>query len=209
MFPNTLVSENALIFKDLKKLSFIKDYYLAGGTALALQLGHRKSVDLDFFIEKLPPHEKILENFKGRKITVLLSDETGLNINLGDTKVSFLQYPYPLLEPAIDYEGIKLAGILDIACMKLNAVIQRGEKKDFYDLFEILRKYSLENLLTAFAKKFEKYNYQKIAILKSLIYFDDAEKSPEPILLNNTLWVDVKKELITKVSNYINRESRI
>lgn len=209
MFPNTLVSENALALSELKLLSFIKDFYLAGGTALALQLGHRKSVDLDFFIEKLPPRETILDNLVGKEVTILLSDETGLNINLRNTKVSFLQYPYPMLEPSIDYEGIRLSGILDIACMKLNAVTQRGEKKDFYDLFEILKKYSLENLLTAFAKKFEKYNYQKIAILKSLIYFDDAEKSPEPILLNKISWEEVKKELVIKVGDYTKKESHL
>ena len=207
MFPNTLVSENALVLSELKPLSFIKDFYLAGGTALALQLGHRKSVDLDFFISKLPLHEKILDNLGGKEITILLSDETGLNIKLENTKVSFLQYPYPMLEPNIDYDGIKLAGILDIACMKLNAVTQRGEKKDFYDLFEIFKRYSLEDILIAFAKKFEKYNYQKIAILKSLIYFDDAEISPEPILLSNVSWGEVKRELIAKVSDYTKKES--
>lgn len=98
---------------------------------------------------------------------------------------------------------------LRIACMKLNAVTQRGEKKDFYDLFEILKKYTLDNLLAAFEKKFEKYNYQKIAILKSLIYFDDAEKSPEPILLNKISWEEVKKELVIKVGNYTKKESNL
>lgn len=119
-------------------------------------------------------------------------------MNIGNTKVGFLQYPYPMLEPTIDYEGVRLSGILDIAW-----------KKDFYDLFEILKKYSLENLLTAFAKKFEKYNYQKIAILKSLIYFDDAEKSPEPILLNKISWEEVKKELVIKVGDYTKKESNL
>lgn len=200
LYPNTL-----LVLQELKKLNFIKSFYLAGGTSLALQLGHRKSIDLDFFIEKLPLHENILRNFKEKKPAVLLSDETGLNLNLNKTKISFLQYPYPLLEPLLDYEGIKLAGILDISCMKLNAITQRGEKKDFYDLFEILKKYSLSELLSAFNKKFRSYNYQKLALLKSLIYFDDADKSPDPILINKTSWKEVKNKLITQVTSFTSR----
>lgn len=206
MFPNTLFPETALVFQELKKQSFIADFYLGGGTALSLQLGHRKSIDLDFFINKLPDHQKILMNFRDRKVTVLLSDETGLNLSLNGTKISFLQYPYPVLDPFKEYEGIKLASILDIACMKINAVLQRGEKKDFYDLFEILKEYSLPDILNAFETKFRKFDYQKLPILKSLVFFDDAEKNPEPVLLTKANWMEVKKKIMAEVKDYTKNE---
>lgn len=207
MFSNVLLPETFVVLQNLKNFKFIKAFYLAGGTSLALQLGHRRSIDLDFFINKLPPHENILKSFRNKKPIILLSDETGLNIKVNNTKVSFLQYEYPLLEKLIDYQGLKLAGVLDIACMKINAVTQRGEKKDYYDLYEILKEYSLKDLLNAYDKKFQAYNYQKLSLLKSLIYFDDADKTPEPILLKKVSWEDVKKKIVLEVTTYTKRES--
>ncbi len=202
MFPETVRPKTLLVLRTLEKLSFVGDFYLAGGTALALQLGHRQSVDLDFFIKKLPTHQKILDNLRREKPFILPSDETGLNLEIQSVKVSFLQYPYPLLEPTLDYEGLKLAGILDIACMKLNAVMQRGEKKDFYDLFEILQKYSLEEILSSHEEKFKDFETEKLSLLKALLYFDDADGSAEPILIKKTPWKKIKEKISAEVTDF-------
>lgn len=209
MFPETLPVKTFLVLRTLEKLPLIQDFYLAGGTALALQLGHRQSIDLDFFIKKLPLHQKILDNFKKEKLLLFPSDETGLNLELQGVKVSFLQYPYPLLEQIFEYDGVKLASVLDIACMKLNAIIQRGEKKDFYDLFEILKRYSLEEILGAFDQKFKDFRIEKLSLLKALIYFDDAEGSAEPILIKKMPWEKVKQKIAVEVTNFTSEQSKI
>ncbi|MFC1613315.1 nucleotidyl transferase AbiEii/AbiGii toxin family protein [Patescibacteria group bacterium] len=191
------------ILESLAQSGIIKDYYLAGGTALALQYGHRKSIDLDFFNQKSFNTVELRRNLtKIGKLIIVSEEKNTLNLNLANVKLSFFGYPYKIIFPFIKWNGIKLADPRDIACMKLDAVSSRGCKKDFFDLYFILKKYSLEELLEIFDKKYKGIKYNKIHILKSLTYFFDAENEPMPVMLENVSWRKVKdyfEKLITEL----------
>lgn len=166
--------------------SFKEDFYLAGGTALALQLGHRDSIDFDFFSENdfNAPNlfTKLKETFKEHKLQKTQEEENTLTIIVDDTiKISFFTYKYTLLNPLHSEEYMRLASVEDIACMKLSAIISRSTEKDYVDLYFILQHIKLAHLLELASKKFP--DLETSLILKSLVYFDDIES--EPILFKN------------------------
>lgn len=179
----------------LKKVKFVDKYYLAGGTALSLHLGHRFSNDLDFF--SLTPEDPLAirnQLINIGKLEIEQNEEGTFNGSLNKVKLSFFIYPYPLIYPAHNYEGIKIADILDIACMKIDAISSRGKKRDFIDLYFICQKIKpLDELFTIFAKKYKKTKFNTFHILKSLAYFEDAEKEKAPIMIEKIDWEEVKK----------------
>lgn len=197
MHPETLSPETRRVLEKISRESWLSNFYLAGGTALALQLGHRISVDLDFFSQKdfsLPLLKKDVA-FVGEY--VLTNEEDGtLDGLIDDVKVTFLRYEYPLLYPLNSFEGVALADIRDIACMKLDAVSSRGSRKDFIDIFFLLERFSLDEMLDLFAKKYSHIQYNKLHLLKSLVYFSDAEDEPMPVMLRDVSWDDVKKRIV-------------
>lgn len=204
MHTETL-SENTRIV--LAKIAPIATpFYLAGGTSLALQFGHRISVDLDFFIEDSFSVSLLVEklNTIGNLIIEDQSSNT-FNGSLDGVKISFFHYPYPLLFKTKDYEGVSLADERDIAAMKIQAISDRGSKKDFVDLFVLLKKYSIEELLGFFHKKYKKFNYNQLHILKSLNYFFNADENPNPVMLIKDTWKDIKKHINKEVINYLNK----
>lgn len=185
----------------------MKGFYLAGGTALALQLGHRRSIDLDFFSDVFPKRDLLIQGMEQYEPQITNEAPGTIDMLVSDVKVSFLEYNYPLLENLVDFDGIKLASIIDISCMKLSAISSRGSKKDFIDLYVILKKYTLEELFEKFEKKFVGVSYQKLIILKSLIYFDDADKEPDPDFTDELTWDEVKKNIESKVKEYLQKET--
>lgn len=189
----------------LENLDLWDNFYLAGGTGLALQIGHRKSLDLDFFTE-----QKFEVAATRRKLSELgnfqleLTGEQTLVGFLEKTKVSFLGYPYPLVSPLIKTKRISLAGLVDIACMKLDAVASRGTKRDFIDLYFMAQRkdLALSNLLAFFQRKYAKLNYNLMHVKKSLIYFAEAEKDSMPQMLRPVSWDEVKsffRQEITRI----------
>lgn len=181
----------------------LKDFYLAGGTALAIQLGHRESIDLDWFSEKdfsLASFKKYLSSLGKFELT----DEADGTLNgvLDKVKVSFLRYDYKLFFPALKFVGVKLADERDIAAMKISAISSRGSKKDFVDLYFLLQKYSLKELFIFFEKKFKGIKYNKLHIIKSLAYFEDAEDEPMPIMLKKVGWEKIKDKIKKELINY-------
>ncbi|MBN1970385.1 MAG: nucleotidyl transferase AbiEii/AbiGii toxin family protein [Candidatus Delongbacteria bacterium] len=185
----------------------MEGFYLAGGTALALQIGHRKSIDLDFFSDNFPKREIIIGALK--KFNPKITNETQGTIDMliNDVKLSILEYKYPLLEPLLNFEGVNIASVTDIACMKLSAISSRGSKKDFIDLYMILKNHSLSELFLQFEEKYVGVSFQKLIILKSLIFFADAEDEPDPDFTNNIDWEVVKKTIEKKVKTYLQKES--
>ncbi len=177
----------------LSRLDFVRRYFLAGGTACALHLGHRLSFDLDFFSERPVEPRIIVANLKDLgELEVFQNDEGTFNGSFNGVKLSFFIYPYPLLFPFHDYEEVKLADIKDIACMKLDAIGRRGTKRDFIDLYFICKKYNLDYLLELYEQKFAKYNVPVWHAVKSLSYFADAEKNDLPEMLEPVNWAQVK-----------------
>lgn len=157
------------------------EFYLAGGTALALQIGHRESVDFDFF----SPHSfdtevmiKRLSTLFGEKsFTVTQVEKNTLSIVLHqEIKISFMTYEYELITPLIATNYMNIASIPDIACMKLSAIMQRSALKDYVDLYEIMKIYSLEELLLFTKKKYP--TIDSTVILKSLSYLEDIIDEP-------------------------------
>ena len=178
----------------LAQSELVKDFYLAGGTALALQYGHRKSVDLDWFKKESFNTVKLKRDLAALgELTINSEERDTLNLDLAGVKLSFLGYPYKLLFPLLHWQGIKLADHRDIACMKLDAASSRGSKKDFIDLYFFLQNHSLSYLLKLFEKKYKNIKYNKLHILKSLTYFTDADSEPMPIMIQGISWREVKK----------------
>ena len=201
MFYNILDQKRInilLLLKDLKG-----DFYLAGGTGLALQIGHRDSVDFDFFNEKDIDTKKLFEIlvkiFKGHELLKIQEEGNTLSVLIDQSiKLSFFTYKYKLLNSLINEEYLRIASIEDIGCMKLSAITGRANDKDYIDLYYILHNLKLENLLKKVLEKFP--NLDSNLILKSMVYFEDVEK--EPIIYKNNNYVDfeeVQQFLIEKV----------
>ncbi|MEX2029171.1 MAG: nucleotidyl transferase AbiEii/AbiGii toxin family protein [Candidatus Paceibacterota bacterium] len=208
MHIETLSKETKEVF-DLLKDS-VASFYLAGGTALALGLGHRISVDLDFFTQEQFSTQELLRELstKGRLEVDSQSKDT-INGSLNGVKISFFRLPDGLLFEAKKFQGVKIADERDIVAMKILAVSGRGSKKDFVDLYFLLRKYSLEDMLGFFHTKYAMYNYNTMHILKSLVYFGDAEVDSEPICLIPIDWLKLKKEIERKVDDYITKATNV
>lgn len=172
----------------------LRPFYLAGGTALALQLGHRRSVDLDFFIEQVFDEEQFLGWLQTlTRIAVIGKDRHTLHLHIDAVKVSFLGYRYPVVFPFMSVSGVRVADPRDIACMKVSAIAGRGTRRDFVDTYCVARQYGLEHLLDLFQKKYAAVNYNRVHLLKSLTYFQDAEREPLPDLLISLSWEDVTR----------------
>lgn len=205
MRDEALTKNTKSVLEKLSVSGTTKDFYLAGGTALALYFGHRFSVDLDWFSEKFDYSSlfrRKLENL-GR-LGVDSESKNTFNGALNGVKISFFEYPYPLISPKKQYlENVYLAGVPDIAAMKFEAMAQRGSYKDFVDIYFLLEQYSLSELLKFVRKKFAKLDYNETHLLKSLTYFKDAEKTVMPKLIKSVGWREITKTINKKVKAYL------
>jgi len=189
----------------LPKLKFFKDlgFYLAWWTALALLYWHRESIDFDFFINKdINTNDlfiKILNNFKNEKVIKTFEEKNTLYIEINDIKLSFMTYKYDLLEELIETEYLDLLSDKDISAMKLWAIQNRATNKDYVDLYFILHKYSLLDIISNFYSKFWNVVNENL-LRKSIVYFDDIEEE-ELILHKKIDFDDVKSYLINIVKN--------
>ncbi|OQW88262.1 MAG: hypothetical protein BWK78_08435 [Thiotrichaceae bacterium IS1] len=189
-----------LLWDKLAQQPWLKSFYLAGGTALALHLGHRQSVDFDFFtMEEINTHEII------EKIRILGTFELfhqSLNTLHGlseQVRISFFTYQYPLLKELHPYLNLAIADLLDIALMKLEAIAGRGNKKDFIDLYFLLQYFPITELFEQYPLKYGKPLNNHYHLLKSLVYFQDAELQPMPVMLIDLSWKTVKESIIAEV----------
>ncbi|MEI8103730.1 MAG: nucleotidyl transferase AbiEii/AbiGii toxin family protein [Candidatus Moraniibacteriota bacterium] len=185
----------------LSQQASVKPFYLAGGTALALQLGHRESVDLDFFQAKDFSLGEMKQSLSQLGKYTLTNEESGtIDGVLDEVKVTFLRYEYPLLFPLIDFQGISVADMRDIACMKLDTVSARGSRKDFVDIFFLLKQMPLVEVFELFEKKYQGIQYNRLHLLKSLTYFVDAEEDPMPKMLMDFSWEELKETLVRETT---------
>lgn len=170
--------------------------YLAGGSALALQFGHRISIDFDFFT---------LSDFKGQDIVkklekigkFIFQESAEKNTLLGlfeNVKFSLFKYDYPLVTSPIDYLGIEIASPEDIAAMKLAAIMDRGTTKDFIDVYFLIKKgITLEQSFDYYNKKYKSLANNIYSIIKSLSYFDDTDLKEMPEMIEKINWKEIKK----------------
>ena len=176
------------------------DFYLAGGTALAIQLGHRDSVDFDFFtkneFENNHLFEEIKEIFFASEVKKIQDEKWTLTILVGNLiKVSFFTHKYSLIKPLLVCDYVNLASLEDIGAMKLLAITTRSATKDYVDLFFILQKIQLADLLKFTAKKYPLLDEN--LILKSLVFFDDLVDEPIRYKNSNRIKFDLVKMFLT------------
>jgi predicted nucleotidyltransferase component of viral defense system len=203
MFTNIVPKATRLVLQKITKSNFLRDFYLTGGTALSLQIGHRESQDLDFFSQKIFQPESLQKELEAAgELKGVEIDKGTLNCFLDGVKLQFLYYPYPLLGPCISWEGILISTKIDIACTKLITISARGNKKDFIDIYFLLQEYDLPTLFEKLKEKYPKADYNETHILKSLVYFVDADKQPSPRMHRNTSWKQVKSEIVKKVKQF-------
>lgn len=196
----TIKPDTLGLLKDLMALPMLSPFNLAGGTSLALQIGQRESVDLDFFGSHQIPHENILNEIATiAEPTVFTNSRSILIVKMKDIKVDFVNYHYPLLEPVLEVEGLRLISMRDIGAMKLNAITGRGKQRDFYDLYFLLEYFDLQTLIDAFSQKYPDGSTWLVA--KSLTYFDDAEEDEMPQVFQKTSWKEVKEKIRTETLN--------
>jgi hypothetical protein len=157
-------------------------FYMAGGTGLGLQIGHRKSNDLDFFSYELFNTDAILSVVSADK--VFLTALGTVHCEIKGIRVSFLYYAVPLIYPPISWHGIKVAHLNDIVAEKIKAISQRGSKKDFIDLYAVLKmKYSVPKVCEIFKNRFKTSDINLYHVIKSLVFFEDAEQEPTPVIV--------------------------
>jgi hypothetical protein len=194
-----LSGEQGELLQSLGAWTSQQQFYLAGGTAVALYYGHRRSVDLDWFTSQ-PLGDALrlagaLRSIRAEFVTKRTSPG-GLQGMLASVWMSFLEFRYPLLQPLAEWEemGCQLAGLDDLACMKLSAIAQRGSRKDFYDVYMLVNPHRpLSELLALYRQKFAVSDIT--SLLYGLSYFDDAEEEPDPPLLLGLSWKMVKKRM--------------
>jgi predicted nucleotidyltransferase component of viral defense system len=201
------------VLENLKKSVLSNNlFYLAGGTGLAIILAHRKSYDFDFFSRNQFSTGKLLEiiirSFGEDEVILSEIKEDTLIVFLNDIQVSFFQYNYPLLKNLVKKDGLYIASLEDILAMKIIAIIQRGTKKDFIDLWTIMKekKYSLQDIFIFCKTKFGKAFSESIA-LKALTYFKDAEEETPEKEKSNFSWENIKKYLIENCRKYFEQNS--
>lgn len=175
-----------------------RSFYLAGGTALALQLGHRRSVDLDWFTDaRLADPLRLATEIQdaGVPLVVTRTERGTLHSTVSGVRVSFLEYRYPPLRPLVSLSAasVRLASLEDIACMKLAAVAQRGSKKDFVDVYALGGRMPLAQMLAMFGRRYRIKDPGYV--LFALTYFDDAERERMPVLLRPWTWPAIKEAI--------------
>lgn len=193
MFVQALTQPAQAILELLGKRRWMRDFYLAGGSGAALHLGHRVSEDLDFFTPKELNTTLLIQRLKRVGSFDLQTEAWGTVTGiLCGVRTSFFTYSYPLLEPVQRLFGVGIASLVDIGLMKIIAISQRGSRRDFIDLFFICQNVPLERLLSLLPKKYVGVNYSLPHILRSLVYFADAEGEPMPKMLRKVRWSAVK-----------------
>jgi len=196
MHLNCLPSNAKVLLKDLSGIVHAHDFILAGGTALALQLGHRLSVDLDFFTARPFSTEGIFSELRhlGLNPVVLEESAGSLTVTLNKAKVSMFHYPYPFTGKEKEIKGIPVAGIIDIASMKVIAISQRGARRDFVDLYFVLQEIPFRKVAENMIERFGRERINPVHIGKSLVFFNDADSDPDPRYTSKERpgWEDVK-----------------
>ncbi|WP_294544058.1 nucleotidyl transferase AbiEii/AbiGii toxin family protein [uncultured Bacteroides sp.] len=196
LYLSTVESTTLELLKKLQQLPILCNTRLVGGTALALQLGHRKSIDLDLFGRINADSQELQEALRTIGTLTILSDSKNIHIYvLNEVKIDIVNYTYPWLSDVVCKDGIRLASPKDIAAMKITAVKGRGTKKDFVDIYFLLKRYSLKKILDFYSRKYP--DSSSFMAMKSLAYFEDAEEEPMPYMFIDVSWDEIKQNILS------------
>lgn len=199
------VDESTLeLLKQLQQHDLFRELRLVGGTSLALQIGHRTSIDIDLFGSIDVDEIDINAALASIGSVTQLKSSKNIHIYLvNNVKVDIVNYPYPWLQPAIVEDGLLLADTVDIAAMKLAAITGRGSKKDFIDLYFLLQQMDICEILDHYVAKYK--DGSVFMTLKSIIYFDDADKDEMPNILSDLSWDQVKSAISAAYSDFMKK----
>lgn len=202
LYLETIEPRTLRLLKKLMQLPALNKFDLVGGTALALQIGHRKSIDLDLFtaedfdaallLAELNTHFEVKPNVVQNNTLLCLIE---------DIKVDFVKFREPNLEPLVVIDGIRMKSVRDIACMKFSAMLGRSTKKDYFDIYFLLQQFTLTEMLEWFKQKTGQTVV--IHIIRGLGYFDEAEATANPVMIKEVEWSEVKRFISEQVGNYI------
>jgi len=196
-YPDGLMPAQFRVLRDIARMSTERQFYLGGGTALAIFLRHRRSLDLDWFTrQRFPDPMAFAQALRDAGISFSTGQTSPgtLHGQVEGVRVSFLEFRYPLLSPLVQWKetGASIASLDDLACMKLSAIAQRGSKKDFFDVYALCHAHRpLEQMLELYQHKFSVTDISPV--LYGLVYFDDADEERDPLLLENIQWSQVKQ----------------
>jgi len=203
MFAGALPEKTHALLKKISPLVRDREFYLAGGSGLSLQMGHRISEDLDFFTHRVFDPSSLAISLKanvGRLQEILAEIQTFI-ADLDGVKCSFFYYDVPLIFEAVSFHDLKIADWRDIVAEKFKTVAQRGSKKDFFDIYCSLRmeKFSLEEAVSIFKKRFQSSGVNLYHVLRSLTYFEEADQEPDPNMMKGFQfsWEEVKSFFLT------------
>jgi predicted nucleotidyltransferase component of viral defense system len=184
----------------------LKNFSLVGGTALSLRYGHRNSIDLDLFYHEKFDTESIesdLKNGFGNEFTTEGGHKNfGIFAYLKGIKVDIVYFPHKPIAKIETEENIRMYSNSDIAAMKIQAILGRGKKKDFWDLYELLQHYSLQQIIDWHKQKYPS-QMLAISIPNAISYFVDADESETPVSFKNQTWETVKKGIQLAVREYL------
>ncbi|MDR0724999.1 MAG: nucleotidyl transferase AbiEii/AbiGii toxin family protein [Prevotellaceae bacterium] len=191
--------------KKLHEIPELKGLRLVGGTALALYLGHRRSIDLDFFGSIKMDGMSICNILTNAGFDALSErDTTNIHIfKVNNVKVDMVNYSFDWLEPSVEIDGIRMAGLKDIAAMKLEAITNRGTRKDFVDLYFLLQHFTLNQMLNMYLEKYTRGSI--FNVIRSLSYFVDAEEVPMPEMLIPVKWENIKTTIRRAVERQVKK----
>lgn len=194
--PRIIAPATLSLIQELQGIPELKDFYLVGGTSLALQLGHRNSIDIDLFTQKDFTAEEIEAVLKSRyNFSATLFRKNTVLANVNNIKTDFIKHDYPFIKPPVLEEGISFLGKEDIAAMKMQTIIQSGKRlKDFIDLYFLLEHFNMNEMIGFFRKKYSSIN--PIIALRAVTFFDDIDENMDPPKLLKPLKTDqIKKRL--------------
>lgn len=189
------------LLRALMQEASLSELRLVGGTALALQYGHRSSIDLDLF-GKIDIDGYELQSILSKYGVLKVENETKIihQYYIDNIKIDVVNYPFEWISPIIEEDGIRLASPIDIAAMKVNAIEGRGTKKDFIDMYMLLQHYSLKEIIAFYQQKYP--NYSIFRALRSLTYFEDAEDQFMPRMFIEDTWENMKLHITNQVKLY-------
>ena len=186
------------VLRDLSPAFSDAGFALAGGTSLALRFGHRVSIDLDFFTTDTFEPEFLAGQLGATSDQIIDHSRGSLQLLIQGVKIDCLRHAYPVVDSHSTLDGIRMWSVADVAAMKLNAVTNRGSKKDFFDLAMLLNHHSLPEMLDLYCAKYAVSN--RFMVIRSLAWFDDAEDEPDPISLLENSWPMVKATISKALS---------
>jgi hypothetical protein len=192
------------ILEAIMKMPELQEFSLVGGTALSLLYGHRISIDLDLFSNVKFENDKITNALIikfGNSIDIRSSSHFGIFCFIEDVKIDVVRFPHPLIRPVIEIDQIRMYSPEDIVAMKVQAILGRGKKKDFFDIAELLDHFTIEDFIEFHKEKFATQNIM-ITIPHAITYYNDANESENPVSLKNQKWSSVKSTINKKVKSY-------